>query len=102
MIGGEHLYLIQMDRTGVIKIGRSSNPEKRLKQLQTSCPYELRIILVLQGEGHRERDFHRRLRRYNTRRYQGEWFEERGLTSLPDEVYEMIDLEQRTWWEKTG
>ncbi len=101
IVGGQHLYIIQMDRTGVVKIGRSSDVDRRIGELQTSCPYELRIVLILEDQGHREREFHRRLRRFSTRRFKGEWFEEDGLSLLPDTIYEQFDLDQLTWWEKS-
>ena len=31
----DYLYFIQSDVTGMIKVGRSKDPAKRLKQLQT-------------------------------------------------------------------
>ena len=69
MTGGRHLYVMQMDVTGAIKIGRSSNVDRRLGEIQTSCPYQVRVILVLENQGYRERKMHERLRKYRTRRY---------------------------------
>ncbi|MFZ9336495.1 MAG: TSUP family transporter [Burkholderiaceae bacterium] len=51
-----HLYIIQSGVTGAIKVGRSDSPARRLHQLQTGSPYVLRIILVLEGGGPRERE----------------------------------------------
>lgn len=98
MISGKHLYLIQMDRTGVFKVGRSSNVRRRLREIQTGCPYKVRIILVLELFGYLEKEIHRKLSAYRTRRYRGEWFEEEGLASLPDWIYEKLDLEKLSWW----
>ena len=99
MRGGEHLYIIQMDMTGVIKIGRSSDVKRRQAEIQTSCPYQVRTILILENQGHLEHQLHKRLRRFRTRRYAGEWFSEEGLSSLPDPFYELIDLDQADWWQ---
>ncbi len=101
MRGGAHLYIVQSAVTGAFKVGRSSNPERRLKELQTGSPYKLKIILVLENQGHRERRLHNRLMGYRSQgTYQGEWFIEPGLASLPDDVYEKFDLEDvNTWWE---
>ena len=98
---GSSLYIIQSRITGAFKIGRSSKPERRLKELQTGSPYELRIILVLKDQGHEELELHRRLKRYLSQgRMKGEWFSEPGLASLPDHIYEQLDLEVvNTWWE---
>lgn len=39
-----YLYLILNEATGEHKIGKSNNPEKRVKQLQTASPGKLRLI----------------------------------------------------------
>lgn len=103
MRGGEHLYVIQMAVTGAFKVGRTSNPERRLMELQTGAPHKLRIILVAEDQGFREKKVHKSLRRYRTRRYSGEWFREEGLGELPDDIYECISveaLEDIDWWRQ--
>lgn len=100
---GEHLYIIQMGMTGAIKIGRSSDPEVRLTQIQTGCPYRCRLILVAQEQGWREKDIHRRLRRYRTGNFNGEWFTEQALGELPTDLYEMfpvktLEMVNGEWW----
>lgn len=88
--------------TGAIKVGRSDNPERRLHQLQTGCPYTLRIILVLPHGGHKERGVHRDLHRWRTRQvYGGEWFTEDGLGSIAPAIWEHVEpwyLENPDWW----
>ena len=69
-----HLYIIQSDKTGAIKIGRSKNPSKRLKQLQTGCPDKLKLLVIFENKGHLEKNLHRRLKSYKSRR-RGEWFD---------------------------
>lgn len=102
MRGGADLYVLQSGTTGAFKVGRSSDVATRLKQLQTGSPYTLRIILVLQGQGHREREIHRRLRGYESQQKGGEWFIEPGLPSLGDEVYELLDpCAMEDWWKTT-
>lgn len=95
------MYIIQSHTTGAFKVGRSSDPERRLRELQTGSPYKLKLILVLRDEGHREKALHDRLSGYRSQgTYQGEWFVEPGLVSLPDDVYEQLDLEVvNSWWE---
>jgi hypothetical protein len=101
MRGGAHLYVVQSHTTGAFKVGRSSNVQARLKQLQTGSPYDLRIILVLKNQGAREREIHRRLRGYKSQGGNGgEWFIEPGLPSLGDELYELLDpCVMESWWE---
>lgn len=103
MRGGAHLYIIQSGTTGAFKVGRSSDVQARLKQLQTGSPYTLRIILVLEGQGHRERELHHLLRGYESQQEGGEWFIEPGLPSLGDDVYELLDdCALEDWWRTSA
>ena len=103
MRGGAHLYVMQMGGTGAFKVGRSSNPTRRRHEIQTGAPYEVRIILVAEGQGWRERKIHHKLRHYRTGSFEGEWFREPGLGELPDDLYERLDLDEvNTWWEGVG
>ncbi|MFW5847570.1 MAG: GIY-YIG nuclease family protein [bacterium] len=40
-----YIYLMRSEETGTYKIGKSKNPEKRLKQLQTGSSEKLELIL---------------------------------------------------------
>ena len=51
----DDLYIIQSDFTGMIKIGRSKDPNKRLKQLQTGNPNKLKLIASFKDMGWREK-----------------------------------------------
>ena len=94
------LYIIQCDKTGAFKIGVSKDVEKRYKQLQTGCPYELRIILVIKEGAKLEKKLHNDLRKYKTAKQNQEWFSFDGIACLPDDIYEQFDLEMvNTWWE---
>lgn len=60
-----------------IKLGISNSPEKRLRALQTACPYPLALAaaFICPSDGMAadvERQFHRR---HGDRRTSGEWFE---------------------------
>lgn len=95
------LYIIQSDITGDFKIGKSKHPKKRLKQLQTGNACELRLVLVLKDQGHREKRIHRYIEEGNRKKRKGEWFEFDLISYLPDEIYEQLDLELfNTWWDK--
>ena len=92
----DSLYIIQSDVTGMIKIGRSKNPQKRLKQLQTGNPNKLKIIAEFKGEGWKEKIIHERLRMY---RLEGEWFSYDCVGSIPDSMYEQISFGSfDEWW----
>ena len=95
------LYIIQCDKTGAFKIGVSKDVQKRYKQLQTGCPYELKIILILKEGAKMEKRLHADLKKYRTTKHNQEWFSFDGMGLLPDEIYEQLDLEVvNTWWEK--
>lgn len=65
------LYFIEAVGTGFIKIGRSSNPELRLKQLSTGSPNDLVIIGAISGGSKVESELHRQ---FSFLRERGEWF----------------------------
>jgi len=64
-------YFVQCNGDGPIKIGRSDNMARRLKTLQSCCPYPLKIILTERGF-EREGEHHRQFAEH---RMTGEWFE---------------------------
>lgn len=65
------VYAIHAKGTRRVKIGYSVEPEKRLNELQTGCPYSLILIGVRPGTVELERTIHRRLKPL---RLEGEWF----------------------------
>tara|TARA_Y100000310_G_C20334261_1_gene646713 strand:+ start:381 stop:680 length:300 start_codon:yes stop_codon:yes gene_type:complete len=92
------LYFIQSDVTGMIKIGRSKDPQKRLKQLQTGNPNKLKLIASFEKEGWKEKALHEELSRY---RLEGEWFDHACIGSIPDYLYEKIKWGSLDdWWIK--
>ena len=92
----DDLYIIQSDVTGMIKIGRSSNPQKRLKQLQTGNPNCLKLIASFKGEGWKEKLIHEELKRW---RKKGEWFSYDCVGSIPVFLYEQVPFGSfDDWW----
>lgn len=69
------IYVFANYFSGVCKIGFTTNPINRLKQVQTGCPYKLEIILVIKGSIKVERALHRKYKKFKTN---GEWFLFRG------------------------
>jgi hypothetical protein len=65
------IYFVQAGDNGPIKIGLAISPETRKKNLQTAHYEELRIIGILDGNSHVEKQLHRQFRDYRIR---GEWF----------------------------
>ena len=65
------LYLIFNPQLKHIKIGKSKNPEKRLKQLQISTSGILKIVAVYEGLGWNEKNLHSLFEEY---RVKSEWF----------------------------
>lgn len=62
-------YIIQDTATGLCKIGSAVNPAHRMKTLQTGCPGELKLVLVLDTDC--EVQLHTR---FKDARVRGEWF----------------------------
>jgi len=69
----KHLYLIQSLETGYYKVGVSKHPSKRIQQLQTGSPCELRLVSVYESEycSKIETTLHNQ---FSHLRKEGEWF----------------------------
>jgi hypothetical protein len=66
------VYFIQEGRGGPIKIGVTERcPLKRLADMQTGCPKELRLLGQTEGDRHKETELHHVFREHWIR---GEWF----------------------------
>lgn len=66
------VYFIQAGGNGPVKIGRTEDPENRLRYLQTAHYEELQIIRVIDGGAETEAWLHRHYSRWRVR---GEWFD---------------------------
>jgi hypothetical protein len=96
---GDYLYFIQSSKTGMIKIGRSKHPQKRLKQLQTGNSNKLRLIASFEGLGWRESHIHEDLKKWRIRS-NGEWFHHDCVGSIPTDLYERIEWGAfDDWWD---
>lgn len=65
------VYAVRTVDAAFVKIGYSLNPEKRINQGSTYCPFALDIVLIIPGDQNRETEIHRALARF---RYRREWF----------------------------
>ena len=65
------LYFIQQGSNGPIKIGVSSDPIFRMRQLQTGNPYRLRLLGIIEDPLAPEDEWHDAFR---DDRLVGEWF----------------------------
>jgi hypothetical protein len=96
----DYLYFIQADKTGMVKIGRSKHPEKRLKQLQTGSSNKLKLIACFENSGWREKILHELLEKWKVRA-NGEWFDYECVGSIPTDIYEQINFGAfDEWWER--
>ncbi|MET9263689.1 GIY-YIG nuclease family protein [Amycolatopsis sp. NPDC004079] len=66
------VYVIAQAGTSRVKIGYARDVTSRLKNLQTSNPYQLEVLWHTRGNRSLEDALHRRFAKYRT---QGEWFE---------------------------
>lgn len=67
------IYFIQAaDGTGLIKIGYSASPKRRLKSIQLMSPMPLKILKTIKGDKKTESYIHKQ---FGGLRRHGEWFE---------------------------
>jgi|GEM_PF-1967067 len=55
-----------------VKIGYADDPSSRIPSIQTSSPYKLEVLLIIEGTYEIEHKIHKRFQEY---RIIGEWFE---------------------------
>lgn len=76
-------YFIEAVGMNMVKIGFARDPQKRLQQIQTGCPFELKIIATMKG------DFEKWLHEaFKGDAIRGEWFR------LSADVREFIRLKR--------
>ena len=68
---GDDLYLIHDTVSNLLKIGRSVDVKKRLKQLQTANGHKLELLCVLKKQGDLEKKMQEKFVELNTN---GEWY----------------------------
>lgn len=68
---GGYVYFAQAGEDGPIKIGWTCSPQERIDALQTSSPFKLNVLVVLEGSKKDEAAFHRQ---FADHRLNGEWF----------------------------
>jgi hypothetical protein len=73
------VYVIGDGRSNVVKIGITKNLRSRLKGMQVSYPYELRVLCSFPGSVGLEAHLHRR---FHGLRTQGEWFDFAGVDAV--------------------
>lgn len=54
------VYFALAEGTDRVKIGRTNNIKRRLKDLQTGCPVPLKVIYELPGDNSLEKELHKR------------------------------------------
>lgn len=69
------VYFVTADDPCMVKIGFTSNIERRIKSLQTANHGKVRVVGCVPGTKSDETIFHRRFHRYRRR---GEWFSVAG------------------------
>jgi hypothetical protein len=70
-IGKKYVYFIEAVGLGRVKIGYSSDPTRRLRELNTASPTELIIFRSMPGNEQMEKDIHAR---FSHHRIKHEWF----------------------------
>lgn len=67
------VYFVEALGARRVKIGFADDPAKRLLQLQTGCPFELRLLFSVPGDRHLEREYHRKYAHLRVDK-DSEWF----------------------------
>lgn len=80
-----HLYVMtRSDAPGLLKVGRSDDPERRAMDLQSGHCFFVRVVAVFYNMGHRERAVHEYLRESRVDGGAGrEWFRTSLLAIYP-------------------
>lgn len=65
------IYFIRTKSMPLVKIGISKNPDERLWNLSSSCPFDVELVAVAWGDEKTERDLHAVLAPY---RFRCEWY----------------------------
>lgn len=65
------VYIIVNEKELICKIGFSKDPSARLINLQTGCPYPLKLERIIDGDINKERELHKVFDKF---RLEGEWF----------------------------
>lgn len=106
------LYFVQTEcAERHIKIGIASNMKDRLSTMQTHCPYQIKLIKLVPGGAHMEKELHIR---FAQDKLVGEWFRRSeellsvidsldGITSIekPPVLMDFDDMRQ-TWIDFTN
>jgi hypothetical protein len=66
------IYVIVDETETCCKIGYSANPKKRCQDIQTSIPFNVELVIAVDGTIQDEKQVHRR---FDHLRMKGEWFE---------------------------
>ncbi|UNZ20599.1 GIY-YIG nuclease family protein [Streptomyces sp. 891-h] len=86
----EHVYVIGVPGSSTVKIGRSVDVQKRLKEIQRMSPVPLQVLWIHPGGHELETNLHRH---FKARRSHGEWF------TFDDDPLEMVRraVAERPW-----
>lgn len=80
------IYFIESQ--GMVKIGYSNDPKRRLQMLSTGCPTECTLLAICEGDEQEEARVHERFRHLRSR---GEWF------NFGDDLRQFIELHAVPW-----
>jgi len=81
------IYFIGNKKENICKIGVSSNVEKRIKEIQCSCPFSVEVLITypVSDDYLIEKALHNK---YNEHRQNGEWFNLSVITEIHEGINE--------------
>lgn len=92
------VYFIEAPEADAIKVGRTTQLDKRFSTLQMSCPFELKLLGTAPGDGEHEQRVHHLFRKEHMR---GEWFRNGGhLRTFVDAVLRLPNARRQEFIER--
>ena len=83
------IYFVDINRDGPIKIGFTKRDVgERIKELQTSCPYQLNLLATMEGDIFREKRLQRSYQNWKLPGNHQEWYEREPLIQFIDKIRE--------------
>ena len=79
-----YVYLIGNTEYGFVKIGYSTNPQLRLRSIQTGCPFKVKVLSFFNGTMETESRLQEKYKQYQS---YGEWFFIKGELKEAIEQY---------------
>lgn len=95
------LFYLNRPQETIIKVGRSIDPQQRLRELQGSCPFELELVCIFPGTRELEEEFHT-VHATSPLHIRGEWYKgnKKGHRQVGWWVHDWFRTQQHQRWNE--